>query len=63
MQVDYPGYKDDYEPYDEQYWAVINAEEENRQAIEEHYTEFRELDYETRYNDTDSWQNPHGYRD
>lgn len=63
------------EPQDDtdDYWgmtaeenALIEQEYQDamdREGIAQDRMEFDELERQTRYNDTDSWQNPHGYRD
>jgi hypothetical protein len=46
--------------------ALIEQEYQDameREGIAQDRMEFDELERQTRYNDTDSWQNPHGYRD
>jgi hypothetical protein len=49
--------------YDRAMEQLDDAEQQNRADLEEHKHEFREIDESTRYNDTDSWQNPWGDRD
>ena len=49
--------------YDRAQEQLYDAEQQNRDDLEEHKHEFREIDESTRYNDTDSWQNPWGDRD
>ena len=44
-------------------WDDMSADAESAEAYDQHLAEFRELDNETRYNNTDSWENPYGYRD
>lgn len=59
-EQDDPQHRGFFERRHSSMWDDVSADAESAEAYDQHLAEFRELDNETRYNDTDSWENPHG---